>query len=257
MLNFRQMTIFLLINQFVSIKKGEKMKPIIRYSTGYYYIPLYTFKVHNGWLYRNAKGLNYLLLYSFIPVFITGMVEKIKWFSFGREYQIVMIPPYDFNLFISIVIGIITANFAHEIGLANAALANGCIFDCGIEIQGFIPKFHIRKGYYDDLCKNKEIQCTLAGIEMNMLFIGISYIFVSFFPGTYFFITGITFIHFLSICQQTYLFDESGELMRAYMIFCDIDSEIYSQKIIKIVSACVFPFQLVLMLRGALFMLGI
>lgn len=83
------------------------------------------------------------------------------------------------------------------------------------------------------------------------------HILASFFPATYYFVEGVTAIQFLCICQEGYLFDESGELITAYMLLCDIDNEIYEQKGIKIISLLVLPFEFAIMIRGMLFMFGL
>lgn len=172
---------FLWANELVTKKKWKK----IGFLT--YGIPL--FKVKTTQKMRIvSKILNFLLMISFVPIFIVGL------YAVKDIYN--MVDQSDFSYLIGLCVGSALGVTLHECAHASAGLGyNAHLFTCGIMI-GITPGAYVE---LDDehISSLKKAQISAAGIEMNLLLCGISMICMCLFNSALSLLGGIAFSNLL------------------------------------------------------------
>lgn len=154
---------FLWENELITKKKLKKIGFLS------YGIPL--FKVKTTQKMRIASRiLDFLLMISFVPVFITGL------YAVKDKDIYSLINQSDFSYLIGLYVGIGLGITLHECAHAIAGLGyNAHLFTCGIMI-GITPGAYVELD--DEHLKSslKKAQISAAGIEMNLLLCGLSMI---------------------------------------------------------------------------------
>lgn len=154
---------FLWANELVTKKKWKK----IGFLT--YGIPL--FKVKTTQKMRIvSKILNFLLMISFVPIFIVGL------YAVKDIYK--LIDKNDFSYLLGLCVGTALGTILHECGHAIAGLGyNAHLFSCGFMI-GITPGAFVEIDDEDEHIKSslKKAQISAAGVEMNLLLCGLSMI---------------------------------------------------------------------------------
>lgn len=154
---------FLWANELVTKKKLKKVGFLS------YGVPL--FKVKTTQKMRIvSRLLNFLLMISFVPIFIVGL------YAVKDKDIYSLIDQSDFSYLIGLYVGIGLGIILHECGHAIAGLGyNAYLFTCGI-IIGITPGAYVELD--DEHLKSslKKAQISAAGIEMNILVCGLSMI---------------------------------------------------------------------------------
>lgn len=152
---------FLWANELVTKKKWKK----IGFLT--YGIPL--FKVKTTQKMRIvSKILNFLLMISFVPIFIVGLYAVRDIYNMVDQNSL----SYLIGLYVGIGLGILL----HECGHAIAGLGyNAHLFSCGFKI-GRTPGAYVELDDEHIKSSLKKAQISGAGIEMNLLLCGLSMI---------------------------------------------------------------------------------
>lgn len=139
---------------------------------------------------RNLRAtsliLNWLLMVSFIPVFILGLYSfSQNLFLFDNNYN------YSLML-VGNITGIILGTVLHEFGHAICALSYGKakVFEAGV-LVGLTPGAYVIIDHSRVTQKRRKIQIFAGGIEMNFLLSGISFLLLSVFPPASSFFYGI------------------------------------------------------------------
>lgn len=110
--------------------------------------------------------LNFLLMISFLPVFVFGVTVLFS--------NITHLNPDGFGTIIGSVFGIIIGLIFHEIGHALAAAGyNAHLFEAGL-IIGLASGAYVALDYDNIKRRCRRIQILGAGIEMNLLLTGVS-----------------------------------------------------------------------------------
>lgn len=171
---------WLLENELIT---EQKLKKVGFLSYG---VPL--FKVKSAKHIRIIlRILNFFLMISFIPVFITGL------FAVKDIYRLVNL---DILYLIGIYSGLILGVILHELGHAQAALGyNAHVFNFGI-IIGIMPGAFVEID--DDHIKSplKKAQISGAGIEINLWLCGLAMLSMRLFNSASLF-SGMAFINLL------------------------------------------------------------
>lgn len=152
---------FLWENELITKKKLKK----IGFLT--YGIPLFKVKTTKK-MRIVSKILNFLLMVSFVPIFIVGL------YAVKDIYN--MVDQSDFSYLIGLCVGSALGVTLHECAHASAGLGyNAHLFSCGIMI-GRTPGAFVELD--DEHLKSslKKAQISAAGIEMNLLLCGLSMI---------------------------------------------------------------------------------
>lgn len=174
---------FLWDNELITKKKWKK----IGFLT--YGIPF--FKVKTSKKMRIvSRLLNFLLMISFVPIFIVGL------YAVKDIYSISMVDKNDFSYLLGLCVGSALGVTLHECGHAIAGLGyNAHLFTCGIMI-GITPGAYVE---LDEHIKSslKKAQISAAGIEMNLLLCGISMICMCLFNSALSLLGGIAFSNLL------------------------------------------------------------
>lgn len=175
---------FLWANELVTKKKLRK----IGFLT--YGIPL--FKVKTTQKMRIvSKILNFLLMISFVPIFIVGL------YAVKDIYSISMVDKNDFSYLLGLCVGSALGVTLHECGHAIAGLGyNAHLFTCGIMI-GITPGAYVELDDEHIKSSLKKAQISAAGIEMNLLLCGISMICMCLFNSALSLLGGIAFSNLL------------------------------------------------------------
>lgn len=175
---------FLWANELVTKKKWKK----IGFLT--YGIPL--FKVKTTQKMRIvSKILNFLLMISFVPIFIVGL------YAVKDIYSISMVDKNDFSYLLGLCVGTALGTILHEGAHASAGLGyNAHLFTCGIMI-GITPGAYVELDDEHIKSSLKKAQISAAGIEMNLLLCGISMICMCLFNSALSLLGGITFSNLL------------------------------------------------------------
>lgn len=154
---------FLWANELVTKKKWKK----IGFLT--YGIPLFKVKITQK-MRIVSKILNFLLMISFVPIFIVGL------YAVKDIYSISMVDKNDFSYLLGLCVGTALGTILHEGAHASAGLGyNAHLFTCGIMI-GITPGAFAE--FDDEHIKSslKKAQISAAGVEMNLLLCGLSMI---------------------------------------------------------------------------------
>lgn len=175
---------FLWANELVTKKKWKK----IGFLT--YGIPL--FKVKTTQKMRIvSKILNFLLMISFVPIFIVGL------YAVKDIYSISMVDKNDFSYLLGLCVGTALGTILHEGAHASAGLGyNAHLFTCGIMI-GITPGAYVELDDEHIKSSLKKAQISAAGIEMNLLLCGISMICMCLFNSALSLLGGIAFSNLL------------------------------------------------------------
>lgn len=175
---------FLWANESVTKKKWKK----IGFLT--YGIPL--FKVKTTQKMRIvSKILNFLLMISFVPIFIVGL------YAVKDIYSISMVDKNDFSYLLGLCVGTALGTILHEGAHASAGLGyNAHLFTCGIMI-GITPGAYVELDDEHIKSSLKKAQISAAGIEMNLLLCGISMICMCLFNSALSLLGGIAFSNLL------------------------------------------------------------
>lgn len=175
---------FLWANELVTKKKWKK----IGFLT--YGIPL--FKVKTTQKMRIvSKILNFLLMISFVPIFIVGL------YAVKDIYSISMVDKNDFSYLLGLCVGTALGTILHEGAHASAGLGyNAHLFTCGIMI-GITPGAYVELDDEHIKSSLKKAQISAAGIEMNLLLCGISMICMCLFNLALSLLGGIAFSNLL------------------------------------------------------------
>lgn len=175
---------FLWANELVTKKKLRK----IGFLT--YGIPL--FKVKTTQKMRIvSKILNFLLMISFVPIFIVGL------YAVKDIYSISMVDKNDFSYLLGLCVGTALGTILHEGAHASAGLGyNAHLFTCGIMI-GITPGAYVELDDEHIKSSLKKAQISAAGIEMNLLLCGISMICMCLFNSALSLLGGIAFSNLL------------------------------------------------------------
>ena len=154
---------FLWANELVTKKKWKK----IGFLT--YGIPLFKVKTTQK-MRLVSRILNFLLMISFVPIFIVGL------YAVKDIYSISMVDKNDFSYLLGLCVGTALGTILHEGAHASAGLGyNAHLFTFGLMI-GRTPGAFAE--LYDEHLKSslKKAQISAAGIEMNLLLCGLSMI---------------------------------------------------------------------------------
>lgn len=154
---------FLWDNKLITKKKLKKVGFLS------YGIPLFRVKTTQK-MRIVSRLLNFLLMISFVPIFIVGL------YAVKDKDIYSLIDQSDFSYLIGLYVGIGLGIILHECGHAIAGLGyNAHLFTCGIMI-GITPGAYVEID--DEHLKSslKKAQISAAGIEMNLLLCGLSMI---------------------------------------------------------------------------------
>lgn len=175
---------FLWDNELITKKKWKK----IGFLT--YGIPF--FKVKTSKKMRIvSRLLNFLLMISFVPIFIVGL------YAVKDIYSISMVDKNDFSYLLGLCVGSALGVTLHECGHAIAGLGyNAHLFTCGIMI-GITPGAYVELDDEHIKSSLKKAQISAAGIEMNLLLCGISMICMCLFNSALSLLGGIAFSNLL------------------------------------------------------------
>lgn len=175
---------FLWANELVTKKKLKKIGFLA------YGIPL--FKVKTTQKMRIvSKILNFLLMISFVPIFIVGL------YAVKDIYSISMVDKNDFSYLLGLCVGTALGTILHECAHAIAGLGyNAHLFTCGIMI-GITPGAYVELDDEHIKSSLKKAQISAAGIEMNLLLCGISMICMCLFNSALSLLGGIAFSNLL------------------------------------------------------------
>lgn len=112
------------------------------------------------------KLLNLLLMFSWLPVFVSGLVKFID--------VIVEIDFYEGSWFIGYLVGLVLGIILHELGHAIASLSYGGIWlEAGVMLTGILPGAYVLTDDNRIRKRLKRVQSDMAGIEMNILLVGV------------------------------------------------------------------------------------
>lgn len=115
---------------------------------------------------QNAYILNQILLFSFLPMLIIGLVVYVKNGDFNWDYSLA-------GIFVGIVLGMIL----HECGHGIAGFAFGArIFEAGLLSKFLLPGAYVLLDERPVKKKIHRVQIYAAGVEMNALLAGISFL---------------------------------------------------------------------------------
>lgn len=177
---------FLWANELVTKKKWKK----IGFLT--YGIPLFKVKTTPKMRFA-SRLLNFLLMISFVPIFIVGL------YAVKDIYSISMVDKNDFSYLLGLCVGSALGVTLHECGHAIAGLGyNAHLFTCGIMI-GRTPGAFVEIDDEDEHIKSslKKAQISAAGVEMNLLLCGLSMICMCLFNSALSLLGGIAFSNLL------------------------------------------------------------
>lgn len=173
---------FLWENELITKKKLKK----IGFLT--YGIPLFKVKTTKK-MRIVSKILNFLLMVSFVPIFIVGL------YAVKDIYN--MVDQSDFSYLIGLCVGSALGVTLHECAHASAGLGyNAHLFSCGIMI-GRTPGAFVELDDEHIKSSLKKAQISAAGIEMNLLLCGISMICMCLFNSALSLLGGIAFSNLL------------------------------------------------------------
>lgn len=173
---------FLWENELITKKKLKK----IGFLT--YGIPLFKVKTTKK-MRIVSKILNFLLMVSFVPIFIVGL------YAVKDIYN--MVDQSDFSYLIGLCVGSALGVTLHECAHASAGLGyNAHLFSCGIMI-GRTPGAFVELDDEHIKSSLKKAQISAAGIEMNLLLCGISMICMCLFNSALSLLGGIVFSNLL------------------------------------------------------------
>lgn len=130
--------------------------------------------------------LNCLLLFSFLPIFIIGCVLFVKNSDLIVEY-------YNYShMIMGLLLGLIIGMVMHETGHAICGLSYGQakVYEAGL-ILGLSFGAYVAINLSKVRERRRRIQVFAAGIEMNLLVAGVSFILLSVFPQLSLFFCGI------------------------------------------------------------------
>lgn len=154
---------FLWANELVTKKKLRK----IGFWT--YGIPLIKVKTTKK-MRLVSRILNFLLMISFVPIFIVGL------YAVKDIYSISMVDKNDFSYLLGLCVGTALGTILHEGAHASAGLGyNAHLFTCGIMI-GTTPGAFVELDDEHIKSSLKKAQISAAGVEMNLLLCGLSMI---------------------------------------------------------------------------------
>ncbi len=152
---------FLWANELVTKKKLRK----IGFWT--YGIPLIKVKTTKK-MRLVSRILNFLLMISFVPIFIVGL------YAVKDIYSISMVDKNDFSYLLGLCVGTALGTILHEGAHASAGLGyNAHLFTFGIMI-GITPGAFVELDDEHIKSSLKKAQISAAGIEMNLLLCGLS-----------------------------------------------------------------------------------
>lgn len=173
---------FLWDNELITKKKLKKIGFLS------YGIPLFRVKTTQK-MRIASRLLNFLLMFFFVPVFITGLYAVKDVYS--------LIDQNDFSYIIGLYVGIALGVILHEGGHAISGLGyNAHLFTCGIMI-GTTPGAYVEIDDEHIKSSLKKAQISGAGIEMNFLLCGISMICMCLFNSALSLLGGIAFSNLL------------------------------------------------------------
>lgn len=156
---------FLWANELVTKKKLRKIGFLA------YGIPLFKVKTTKK-MRLVSRILNFLLMISFVPIFIVGL------YAVKDIYSISMVDKNDFSYLLGLCVGTALGTILHECAHAIAGLGyNAHLFSCGFTI-GITPGAFVEIDDEDEHIKSslKKAQISAAGVEMNLLLCGLSMI---------------------------------------------------------------------------------
>ena len=112
------------------------------------------------------KILNFLLLMSFVPVFVVGCISLLNSYDdIGYEH-----------IFLGLVGGTLIGTMFHELAHATACLSfSGRWLELGWMWSGLFPGAYVMIDDYHVKGRLKKLQIHLAGVEMNFLVAGICF----------------------------------------------------------------------------------
>lgn len=175
---------FLWDNKLITKKKLKKVGFLS------YGIPLFRVKTTQK-MRIVSRLLNFLLMISFVPIFIVGL------YAVKDKDIYSLIDQSDFSYLIGLYVGIGLGIILHECGHAIAGLGyNAHLFTCGIMI-GITPGAYVEIDDEHIKSSLKRAQISGAGIEMNLLLCGISMICMYLFNSALSLFGGIAFSNLL------------------------------------------------------------
>lgn len=173
---------FLWNNELITKKKLKKIGFLS------YGIPLFRVKTTQK-LRIASRLLNFLLMISFVPIFIVGL------YAVRDIYN--MVDQNDFSYLIGLYVGITLGAILHECAHAIAGLGyNAHLFTCGIMI-GITPGAYVELDDEHIKSSLKKAQISGAGVEINLLLCGSSMICMCLFNSALSLLGGIAFINLL------------------------------------------------------------
>lgn len=170
---------FLKENSFINKSRINK--------TGLLSVTISLFKIKPTMKIRAVSlVLNCLLLVSFLPIFIIGCVLFAKNSDLIVEY-------YNYSyMIIGLFLGLVIGMIMHETGHAICGLSYGQakVYEAGL-ILGLSFGAYVAINLSKVRERRRRIQVLAAGIEMNLLVAGVSFILLSAFPQLSLFFCGI------------------------------------------------------------------